>query len=280
MSAKKYFVTSDIHSYYEEFKTALRKAGFDKGNPDHILVVDGDLFDRGPGAVPLYKFITTLPKSRRILIRGNHEDMLCDICDKGYFEDFNLGNSTDQTIYQFVKNKPVTNATYSSFVPSMITEFKNTGIPEWIRSPEFLNYAEIGNFLLTHAFIPLADSRINSAYNGINENLSYLPDWRKLEPDCQLWQDARWGCPYDLFEHFFGEERKKGKILVCGHWHVQDFHSHYEGTVNNSHIYCHDGLIGLDACTPISGRCNVLVIEENGKCYDGADGKELNPSIL
>lgn len=42
-----YFVTSDIHGFYTIFKKALKKAKFDINNKDHVLIICGDLFDRG-----------------------------------------------------------------------------------------------------------------------------------------------------------------------------------------------------------------------------------------
>ena len=53
---KKYFVCSDLHSFFTEFKEALAKNGFDAENQDHILVVCGDLFDRGKETLYLYNF--------------------------------------------------------------------------------------------------------------------------------------------------------------------------------------------------------------------------------
>ena len=35
----KLFITSDIHSYFNELKLALDRAGFDENNEDHWLVV-------------------------------------------------------------------------------------------------------------------------------------------------------------------------------------------------------------------------------------------------
>lgn len=39
----KYFVTSDIHSFFNEFKGALENASFDVDNSDHVLVICGDV---------------------------------------------------------------------------------------------------------------------------------------------------------------------------------------------------------------------------------------------
>ena len=44
---KTYFVCSDIHGFYKEWVKSLKEAGFNKNNPEHILIVLGDIFDRG-----------------------------------------------------------------------------------------------------------------------------------------------------------------------------------------------------------------------------------------
>jgi hypothetical protein len=48
----------------------LTRKGFDACNNEHVLIVCGDLFDRGSESLKLYEFIKSLPKERRILIRG------------------------------------------------------------------------------------------------------------------------------------------------------------------------------------------------------------------
>ena len=67
---KKYFVASDIQSFYTPCIKELNKTGFDLNNEEHILIICGDLFDRGSESLKLYEFIKSLPKERRILIRG------------------------------------------------------------------------------------------------------------------------------------------------------------------------------------------------------------------
>jgi predicted MPP superfamily phosphohydrolase len=76
---KKYFVTSDIHSFMDELMVALDKKGFDKDNKDHILCICGDLLDRGDKTVELFEFIKGLQEQDRLIyVRGNHEDLLFD----------------------------------------------------------------------------------------------------------------------------------------------------------------------------------------------------------
>ena len=74
----KYFVVSDVHSFYDEMVAALTSVGFDYNNPDHILVSCGDLLDRGNKTLETLKYVNGLPKERKILIRGNHEDLLTE----------------------------------------------------------------------------------------------------------------------------------------------------------------------------------------------------------
>ena len=76
----KFFVTSDIHSYYEPLIEALDKAGFDKNDENHYLVVCGDCFDRGPDSARVLKYLQSLP--RKVLIKGNHEQLLLDCCNR------------------------------------------------------------------------------------------------------------------------------------------------------------------------------------------------------
>ena len=60
-------MASDIHSFYTPFIKELNKTGFDLNNEEHLLIICGYLFDRGSESL---KFIKSLPKERRILIRG------------------------------------------------------------------------------------------------------------------------------------------------------------------------------------------------------------------
>lgn len=76
----RYYVISDIHSFYTKLKKTLTEAGFFEDKDPHKLIVCGDLFDRGSEPKELQEFILDLmEKDQVILIRGNHEDIMLDL---------------------------------------------------------------------------------------------------------------------------------------------------------------------------------------------------------
>lgn len=69
-------------------------------------------------------------------------------------------------------------------------------------------------------------------------------------------------------EAAYGGVIEKNKTIVCGHWHCSFGHSKYEGDGgefdNNPNFapYFGEGIIALDACTPVSKKINCIVIED------------------
>ena len=93
------FVVSDIHGHYTLLKNALDKAGFDKEDPNHLLVCCGDYFDRGSENVAVLKFFERLKHC--VLLRGNHEDMLLKLLYTGKVLPHHYINGTMQTMTDF-----------------------------------------------------------------------------------------------------------------------------------------------------------------------------------
>ncbi|KIR03957.1 hypothetical protein P261_02772 [Lachnospiraceae bacterium TWA4] len=76
----RYYVTADIHGFYDEFLMALTHAGFFDDSTPHQLIICGDLFDRGSQAIELQNFILDLmSREEVILIQGNHEDLMLQL---------------------------------------------------------------------------------------------------------------------------------------------------------------------------------------------------------
>lgn len=64
----KQLIIGDIHGCHYELQQLIRKAGI--GDDDEIIAI-GDLFDRGPEPVEVYKFFRDTSNARAIM--GNHE---------------------------------------------------------------------------------------------------------------------------------------------------------------------------------------------------------------
>ena len=79
---KTYFVCSDIHGFFKEWMLSLKEAGCDIKNSDHVLIILGDIFDRGSEPWKVYKFIRSLPEERIILVKGNHEYLLLELVER------------------------------------------------------------------------------------------------------------------------------------------------------------------------------------------------------
>ena len=65
----KYFVSADIHSFYDEWIDALNGKQFNINNPEHMIIVCGDLFDRGTQSKELQSFIMQLLKKKKIILK-------------------------------------------------------------------------------------------------------------------------------------------------------------------------------------------------------------------
>ena len=287
----KYFVVSDIHSFYSELKKALDIAGFNKRNKDHILIVCGDIFDRGPDTLSVYKFLTSIPKNRCILIKGNHELLYEELLEKSFPESHDFSNHTVDTFCQIAGYNPeiLTPKYWREFgdVPherirqawqEILTEVKQSPITAWLKSSRWKYWHEVGNYIFVHSFIPLKNLDHMPAYYTYNRKFGYFKDWRETAASFEL-EDATWGCPYQQYiDGYFKEEAANGKVLVCGHWAVTDFRQHINNKWSeDTSIYKFENIIGLD-CGVWKYRDtkayyhpqNVLVIDDNdfNKCYD------------
>lgn len=298
MENKKYFITSDIHSFYSPLKKALKQAGFKKTNPNHILIVAGDLFDRGTETLEVYKYIKSIPKSRLVLLRGNHEELFEEILEAQFPGDHDFSNGTVltccdiaganiddlsfykvafklfpgdalwQTDWEVVTNQ--TNAKRAEIWGNIAKKVKESDFYQWFKAVPWKHYYELGSFIITHSFIPLHQGSPFALYRTKTADLKTFTDWRTQATETDL-NASHWGCPYKLMDAgFFDEELKNGKTLVCGHWHAVSGHTQYgtDGYMYANDIYYSNKLIMLDACTVVSDQVNVLVVDENGECYD------------
>lgn len=234
----KYFITSDVHGFYTPLKKALHAARFNA--KEDTLVSLGDNFDRGNQAWEVYQLLTRLPHV--ILVRGNHEDLFCDMVFSQAIYSHDKTNGTADTLRQISRHYFPEDWTDYYYDLSCIYE---TEFFRWMTDIRiWKNEVVFGDYVCTHATRP---------------NRDFL-----------TWKEARWANPYT--------NRVPGKILVAGHWYAFLGRA-YESGVSPEDKYIPDvdkddlsspyvdkDLIMIDACTPLSGQVNVIV-------YDDATGK-------
>ena len=238
----KYFVVSDIHGFYDEFISSLNEKGFDSKNPEHYLISLGDAFDRGPKNLEVLKFLNNL--ERKILIRGNHEDLYQQLIDR---KGSPLPNDiTNGTIDTFLQIQNLTSDDLSDIIDEK-KEFPKLN-PEWLKYiSNCINYYETKHYIFIHGWIP------------INKDETYNKNWRKASKDD--WDKARWIPGIDMSKKkIFCPE----KTIVCGHYHCSAWHMVYEGKEEFEDFspYISEKVIAIDGCTAKSKQVNVIVLED------------------
>lgn len=256
----KYFVVSDVHSFFNELMAALNEKGFEKDNPEHKLIVCGDLFDRGSQTVECFEFVKSLG-DRFIYVKGNHETLLEDCIEEFYAGRVpslhHFHNGTIKTICQFCGENE-----WIVYDPTWRDKICETMRPilDWI-DEKCVNYFEVGDYIFVHGWIPCYDE---------------LNDFRNsTEAD---WEKARWENGMAMWRYPFF--RVAGKTVVCGHWHCSWGWSHIrqerkewpqlnrKDWIKSFEPFIDDGIMAIDACTAYSGKINCIVIED-----EDADGR-------
>ena len=254
---KKFFVTSDVHSFLDELMVALTEKGFDIDNKDHILCVCGDLFDRGDKTVELFRFVKSLQEQDRLVyVAGNHESLLFDCVSEIYRgqtpSPHHRHNGTLKTICQFCGQNE-----WIMYDPTWRDKICETMKPvlDFI-ADNCVDYAEIGNYILVHGYLPCA-------HGAENFRLA----------SSEAWERARWENGMEMWQ--YPKNRVVGKTVIVGHWHCSYGWSHIKQErkewpqksrkdwEKSFEPFVDDGIIAIDACTAYSGICNVIVIEED-----------------
>ena len=229
----KIFAISDIHSFYDEMRSALKSAGFEENNPNHLLVCCGDYFDRGPKPWEVLQYLTKLKNV--ILVRGNHEDLLEQMLLRGFPMDHDKGNGTEKTFWQLLNHcEDNENSSAAAMVYDQIVEpFLD----------KMVNFYETKNYVFVHGYVPTLVS----------------DHWRT-----GVWRNARWRNGFDE-AILYGNPT--GKTIVFGHWHCSYGNNLMTGApindINSFDIcYFKENTIGIDACTAFTKKVNVLVVDD------------------
>ena len=102
----KYFVSADVHSFYDEWMDALEEKGFDINNKEHHIILCGDLLDRGLQPKECLRFVNQLIKQNRIIcVLGNHEELMHDLLIYRWPSDHDYHNGTKQTVDYLIEDE-------------------------------------------------------------------------------------------------------------------------------------------------------------------------------
>lgn len=251
----RYFCSGDIHSFFDIWMLSLKDKGFDINNPDHKIIICGDVFDRGDSTVECYKFIKALAEQNRLIyIRGNHEDLLAEciaqLTKSRHIGHHHVSNGTIKTLAQFMNCSEYDilcncydPSTFSAVTQEVMMFIDNTAI----------DYFELGDKVFVHGWVPTEADENN--YEVVHEN------WRDGD-----WAHARWECGFDAWRCKLIPE---GKTVVCGHWHTSYGWSEFRGRSEwgpdaEFTPFIDNGIIAVDACTAYTNMVNVLVFNERG----------------
>lgn len=259
----KLFVVSDIHGFYKEFREALDNAGFDPENEEHWLISCGDNWDRGEYPWEVMHYLRNLP--RKVLIRGNHEDLFEECVKQGYPDFHDYTNGTVGTIEKLGHAEDG-------------RDFGECCIAADMRTKKFLgdmvNYFETENYIFCHSWIPtICNDGLPAWYrrgrDGSIRQREFKEDWRYAHQS--EWYGARWVNPLEMAMRGLCPD----KTVVSGHWHCgtgwnyqkrldgeTDIPDDYELSRLGPYNY-ENKLIMLDACTAYTKKVNVLVLEDN-----------------
>ena len=143
----KIFAISDMHSYLTPTLKALKDAGWDENNSDHIIVVCGDALDRGNETAEMVAWILDLiSKGKLIYVKGNHDILMQKMLDRGYSEWHDKSNGTEKSYYQLLNAHA-----------DMMDGRKPDEIVRAVLKPlydKMVNYFETKNYIFVHSWIP------------------------------------------------------------------------------------------------------------------------------
>ena len=255
----KYFVLSDVHSFFNEMMDALTRNGFDINDPNHKIILCGDLFDRGPDAVKCFEFAKQMMEQGRFFyICGNHEllllDCLADLLAGKIVPQHHFSNGTFDTIVQFTGvNK------YDLYMGLFDRkQFCEKMQPLVDMINETVNCVELDDKIFVHGWLPC-----NKEMTAIDEN------WDSDEAN---WDSATW---VNGILAWHKGARLPNKTIVCGHWHCSWGWSHLRlkrkefpsknriDWQKSFEPFVDEGIIAIDSCVAYTGFCNCIVFEKN-----------------
>lgn len=293
MNKKTLYCISDIHGHYYQAIEALQEAGWDENNPNHLLIVCGDIFDRGPDSVSVFEWLYKLTQEgKAIVTKGNHDDFILDfmgvnrLYDYGYkhyksgwngvnttIDDF-LHSTNDFGMYVCMHQDP--NSVTGLVEGKMFYQLWNTwrinsivqikkeypNLIDWLKS--LPNYYETKNYIFTHGSI---DPLCKDWHNPFAEN----PDYKDMTLE-ERWRKCHW----DDGTFIIKKHLNTNKTVVVGHFstaHLREMWQIDSKDGNDHSILKFNNNIFIDGCTILTKRVNVLIIDDE-EILDNLENKK------
>ena len=260
----KYFISSDIHSYFQNWMLYLDQAGFDIDNVNHKIIVCGDLLDRGDESCECFDFVKKMHQQNRLIyVRGNHEDLLFDCVNeirrRFDISSHHVSNGTLKTVADITHTSKYDIIcrcydfnTFDDNINELLDFIENNSV----------DYFELGNYIFVHGWVPCDSSDSNKYHARKSVKLADIETWNTK------WDSARWLNGMDCWSQGAIPE---GKTVVCGHWHTSWGHHKFHGNKHefpslnikgakkSFEPFIEEGIIAIDGCTAYTGLVNVLV---------------------
>lgn len=247
---KKIFAVSDIHGCCVALKKSLEEAGFAPNDDRCLLIVVGDCFDRGEENREVFDFLNGI--ENKIIVCGNHEDMLGLLLKKRHIGRGGISNGMDTTLYSFFGGQVIGDLDIDY---QLSYKLNFDGRENTVKELEqFLSqtydYFETENYIFTHGWLPVDFDELGECF--VKEDFRY-----EIPP---VWERARF---MEWYRMYGAGAMLKGKTVVCGH-RASRF-ACLLGEMREPEDYSPffaDGLIAIDTSTVQSGKVNVLVVED------------------
>lgn len=264
MKNKTYFIFSDVHGDFDALVRALTIRGYDPQNSFHQLVSLGDNFGRSDcspgssGSRKVYEYLTAkMHKNKPFCLKGNHEDILLKIINRGYLTNTDFYNGEHKTVASFAgvtAQDVITFNLQPGTRKCYFDKIKESGVYEWIKKLPY--YYDIEDaFRCFHGWQPTtATGRLLKVPKKVKEYRWTEATWADLEKEistfCYLYPKG-WN-----------------KTLIFGHWGTYRLRNYVwdDGNPDKFGIWWNPNfkLVGIDGSTYTTHKLNVLVIE-NGK---------------
>lgn len=226
------FVVSDIHGHYKHFEELLTY-----WNPEDILVILGDLIDRGPQSLQVIEKVIELKQAygdNVVFVKGNHEKMLLNF----------LSNPIEKQEHYYKNGGKETMQNLLVHLPACIREqpyiLQANEIKQHYASQlAFLKlapvYKIIGNVLFTHA--------------GFNSEFASLEETTE--------RDFIWIRKHYEFTN------KTPYVNVFGHTPLTYIHESNDVWLSDDKRY-----IAIDGGCYMSGQLNAILLNQQGELLE------------